>query len=67
VEKTFSFAFALVLALLVLRKDLVITDVLHAHLDMKASTVKGRMNGKRIKRENERWARHEGEQCPLIL
>lgn len=44
-----------------------ITGVLHARLDMKASTVKGKMNGKRRKRDNERQARHEGEQCPSIL
>lgn len=57
--KSFLFAFVLVLALLVLPKDLVITGVLHAHLDMKASTVKGRMSGKRRKRDNERQARRE--------
>lgn len=40
------FAFVLVSALLVLWKDLVITGVLNAHMDMKASTVKGRINEK---------------------
>lgn len=30
-----------------LRKDLVITGVRHAHLDMKANIVKGRVNEKR--------------------
>lgn len=45
-KKNSLFIFVLVLALLVLLKDLMTTGVLPAHPDTKASTAKGRMIGK---------------------